>query len=123
MQDLFFAVKFVRQKQSKYYTEVTATTVMLLMLAHILDPLQNLRSSRKWDKGININTKNDNSDTIQYQEAFQKYVENEYCTKNRRLPVIEPESVPTNNILSSAMASRSGQSSHNPYNLSRDDEE
>jgi hypothetical protein len=35
--DLFFAVKWARQKLPKYYTEVTPTTGMLLISAHILD--------------------------------------------------------------------------------------
>jgi len=37
-EDLYFAVKFVRQKLSKYYAAVTPTTGMLLISAHILDP-------------------------------------------------------------------------------------
>jgi hypothetical protein len=42
--DLFFAVKFARQKRSKYYSVVTPTTGMLLISAHILDPFRKLRS-------------------------------------------------------------------------------
>ena len=41
-EDLFFAVKLTRQKVSKYYSEVTATTGMLLISAHILDPFRKL---------------------------------------------------------------------------------
>jgi hypothetical protein len=37
-EDLFFAVKLARQKLSKHYTEVTPTTGMLLISAHVLDP-------------------------------------------------------------------------------------
>jgi len=37
-EDLFFAVKLPRQQLSKYYTEVTPSTGMLLITAHILDP-------------------------------------------------------------------------------------
>jgi len=37
-EDLYFAVKFVRQRLSKYYAEVTPTMGMLLISAQILDP-------------------------------------------------------------------------------------
>jgi hypothetical protein len=53
--DLFFAVKCAQQKLSKYYTEVTPTTGMLLITAHILDPFCKLRSLMNWDKGMDIN--------------------------------------------------------------------
>jgi hypothetical protein len=49
-EDLFFAVMCSRQKLSKYYTEVTPTTGMLMISAHILDLLRKLGSYRKWDK-------------------------------------------------------------------------
>ena len=38
-------------------------------------------------KGMDINPKDETSYTTQYQEAFLKYVENEYCAKHRRVPV------------------------------------
>jgi len=41
-EDLYFAVKFARQKLSKYYAEVTPMTGMLLISAHILDPFRRL---------------------------------------------------------------------------------
>jgi len=122
-EDLFFAVKCARQKLSKYYTEVTPTTGMLLITAHILDPFRKLRSFRKWDKGMDINPEDETSYTTQYQEAFLKYVENEYCAKHRRLPVIKSDNTLNNNLSSFEMASRSGQSSYDPYDLSSDDEE
>jgi len=50
-------------------------------------------------------------------------VEYEYCAKHRRLPVIEPERVLSNNLFPSATASGCGQSSFYPYDLSSDDEE
>jgi len=81
-EDLFFAVKLARQKLSKYYAEVTSTTGILLISAHILDPFRKLRSFRKWDKGMDINPEDETSYTTQYQEAFLKYVENEYCAKH-----------------------------------------
>jgi len=122
-EDLYFAVKFARQKLSKYFTEVTPTTGMLLISAHILDPFWMLRSFRKWDKIIYINPEDEISYPTQYQQAFLKYVDNEYCTKHWRLPVTKPDSIPNNNPVSSAMASRLGQSSYDPYDLYCDDEE
>jgi hypothetical protein len=122
-EDLFFAVKCARQKLSKYYTEVTPTTGMLLITAHILDPFWKLRSFRKWDKGMDINPEDETSHTPQYQEAFLKYVENEYCTKHRRLPVNKSDNTLNNNLCSFEMSSRSGQSSYDPYDLSSDDDE
>jgi hypothetical protein len=121
--DLFFAVMNVRQKLSKYYTVVTPTTGMLLIMAHILDPFRKLRSCRKWDKGMDINPDDETSYTTQYQEAFLKYVENEYCAKHRRFPVIKSDNTLNNNPSSFKMASRSGQSSCDPYDLSSDDDE
>jgi hypothetical protein len=105
-EDLFFAVKCARQKLTKYYTEVTPTTGMLLITAHILDPFRKLRSFRKWDKGMDINPEDETSYTTQYQEAFLKYVENEYCAKHRRLPVIKSDNTLKNNLSSFEMASR-----------------
>jgi len=122
-EDLFFAVKCAQQKLSKYYTEVTPTTGMLLITAHILDPFRKLRSFRKWDKGMDINPEDETSYTTQYQEAFLKFVENEYCRKHRRLPVIKSDNTLNNNLSSFEMASRSGQSSNDPYNLSSIDDE
>jgi len=51
------------------------------------------------------------------------YVLNPYCASHRRLPVITPESVLSNNRFLPAMASWSSQSSYDPYDLSSDDEE
>jgi len=62
-EDLFFAVKLARQTLLKYYTEVTPTTGMLVIAAHILHPLRRLRSFRKWDKGMHINPENETSYT------------------------------------------------------------
>jgi hypothetical protein len=122
-EDLFFAVKLAWQKLSKYYAEVTPTTGMRLSSAHILDPFRKLRSFRKWDKGMDINPEDETSYTTQYQEAFLKYVENEYCAKHRHVPVNKLETVPSCNLVPSAMASGSYQSSFDPYDLSSDDEE
>ena len=76
-EDLFFAVKFARQKLSKYYTEVTPTTGMLLISALIHAPCQKLGSFRTLDRGININPEDETSYTTQSKEAFMKYVDNE----------------------------------------------
>jgi hypothetical protein len=122
-EDLFFAVKLARQKLSKYSAEVTPTTGMLLISAHILDPFRMLQSFRKWDKGMDINPEDKTSYTTQYQLVFLKYVENEYCAKHRRVPVNKLETVPTSNLVPSATASGSYQSSFDPYDLSSDDEE
>jgi len=122
-EDLFFAVKFAEQKLSKYYTEVTPMTGMLLISAHILDPFWMLRSFGKWNKGMDINPEDETSYTTQYGEAFLKYVENEYCANHRRLPVTKSENILNNNLSFSAIASRSCQSSYDPYDLSSDDEE
>ena len=57
MEDLYFAVKSVRQKMSIDYAEVTPTTGMLLIAADILDRFHQLRLVRKWDNGMDINLK------------------------------------------------------------------
>jgi hypothetical protein len=75
---LFFTVKLARPKLSKYYAEMTPTRALLLISAHILNPFLKLRSFRKWDKGMYINPDDEKFYTTQRQEAFPKYVENEY---------------------------------------------
>jgi len=64
-EDLYSAVKFARRKLSKYYAEVTPMTVMLRISAHILYPFRKLRSFRKWDKGMDINSEDETSYTTQ----------------------------------------------------------
>jgi len=122
-EDLFFAVKLAQQKLSKYYAEVTPTTGMLFISAHILNPFRKLRSFRKWDKGMDITPEHETSYPTQYQEAFLKYVENQYYAKHQRVPVNKLETVPSNNLFPSATASGSYQSSIDRYELSSDDEE
>jgi len=121
--DLYFAVRFARQKVSKYYAEVTPMTDMLLISAIILDPFRTLRSFRKWHKGMDINREDESSYTTQYQEACMKYVENEYCAKHRRLSFTTHEKPQSNDIIQSATPSKSGQLSFDPYDLSSSDEE
>ena len=120
---MFFAVKLARQMLSKYSAEVTLMTGMLLISAHSLDPFQKMRSFGKWDKGMDIHPEDETSYTTQYQEAFLKYVENEYCTKHRRVPVNKLETVPTSNLVPSATAPVSYQSSFDLYDVSSDDEQ
>jgi len=119
---LYFAAKFVWQKPSKYYSEVTPTTGLLLISAHILDPCLKLGVVRKFDKGMDITPDDESSYTMQSQEAFLKYVENEYYAKHRRLSVNKSERVPSNNPFSTT-ASGSGQSSFDPYDSSSNDHE
>jgi len=71
---------------------------------------------------MDINPEDKPSYTTQYQEAVLKYVENEYCAKHRCLLVTKPENTLNNNLSSCGMASRSGQSSYHPYDLSSDDD-
>jgi len=122
-EDLFFAVKIAPQKHSKYYAEVTPTTGMHLISAHILNPFRKLQLFRKLHKGMDINPEEEISYTTEYQEAFLKYVENGYCAKHRCVPVNKLETVPSDNPLPSATASGSYQSSFDSYDLSSDDEE
>jgi hypothetical protein len=86
-EDLIFALKLARQKHSKSYAEVTPTTDMLLICEQILDPFRKLRLFRISGKGMDINPEDETSYSTQYQEAFLKYVENEYCDKHQRVPV------------------------------------
>jgi len=72
---------------------------------------------------MDINPEDKTSYTTQYQEAFLKYVENEYCAKHRRLSVTKHEKLQSNHFIHSAMLSQSGQSSFDPYDLSSGDGE
>ena len=116
-------MKLAQQKVSKYYAEVTPTTCMIRMSGHILDPFPKLRSFRKWDKGMAINPEGKASCTTQYQEAFPKYVENEYCAKHRHVPVNTLKSLPSSKLIPSGTASGLCQLSIDSYDLFSDDEE
>jgi len=122
-EDLFFAVKLARQKLSKYYAEVTRTTGLILISAHILEPFRKLRSFTKWDNGMDINSEDEKSYTTQYQEVFLKYVENEYCAKHRCVLVNKLETIPSSNLVPSSTAAASYQSSIDPYDSSSDGKE
>jgi len=72
---------------------------------------------------MDINPEDETSYTTQYQDAFQNFVENEYCVQHRCLPVTKSNNTLNNNLSSVEMASGSGQSSYDPYDLSSDDDE
>jgi hypothetical protein len=96
---------------------------MLLISAHILDPFRMLRSFRNWDKGIDINPEYETSYTTQSQEAFLEYVENEYYSKHRHVPINKLETVPSSHLVPSATALGSYQTSFDPYDMYSNDEE
>ena len=120
---MFFAEKLARQKQYKYYAEVTPTMGMVLISAHILDPSRKLLLFRKWDKGMDIKPEDETFYTTQYQEALLKYVENEYCAKHRCVPGNKLERYPSSNVIPSASALGCCQLSFDPYDWSSNDEE
>jgi hypothetical protein len=98
-------------------------TAMFLLSAHSLYTFQKLQSFWKWGKGMDIHPVEKTSFTTQYKEAFLKYVENEYCAKYQHVLVNKPENITSNNLIPSALASGSGQSFLDTYDLSSDDEE
>jgi len=122
-EDLFLAVKLAWQKLSNNYVEVTPSTGMLLISAHVLDPFQMLRSIWKWDKGMDINSEDERSYTTQSEEALLKYVEDEYGAKHQRVPVTKHESLRRSYLIPSETVLGSSQSSFDPYDLSSNDEE
>jgi len=122
-EDLYVTMKFAPQILSKCCTELTATPGMILISAHILDPFRKFQSFQKWDKGMDTNPEDETSCSTQDWEAFLMWVENEYHARHQRLPIIQPGTVWSNNLFFSAMASISGQSSYDPYDLSSDDKE
>jgi hypothetical protein len=72
---------------------------------------------------MDINPEDDMSYTIQHEEVFLKYVENEYSTKRRNVPGNKHESVPSSTLVPSATASGLYQSSFDLYDSSSDDED
>jgi hypothetical protein len=56
---------------------------------------------------MDINLQDETLYNTQYQEAFLKQVENEYCTKHCRVPVKQHESILNSNLVPSATASES----------------
>jgi len=61
--------------------------------------------------------------TTKYHEAFLKYVENRFCTKHRGVLVNTHESLPRSYRIPSRKVLGSCQSSFDPCDVSRDDEE
>jgi len=72
---------------------------------------------------MDINPEDETSYTTQYQEAFLKYVENQYCAKHRCVPVNKLETVLPSNLVPSSTASGSYQSPFDEYDMSSDDKE
>ena len=122
-EEMFFTEKLARQRRSKYYAEVTPTTGMLLISAHILVAFQKLQSCRKWNEGMDINPQDETSYTTQCQEAFLMHIQNGYCAKHRHVLANKRESFLSSNLVPSSKASGSCQSSFDPEDFSSDDEE
>jgi len=121
--DLYCTLKFVRQKLSTSFREVTPMTGILLISWNSLDPFWKLRQFQKWDRGMDINPEDETSYTTHYLKAFLKCVGIEYCAKHRRLSIIKPENVPGCIPFCPAKASAFVQYSFCPDDLSSDDEE
>ena len=68
--NLFFTVRFARQKLSKCYAAVTTTTGILLDSSHTFNAFCTLRSFQKWDMGIDIHPEVPTPYTTQYHELF-----------------------------------------------------
>jgi hypothetical protein len=122
-EDLYFAVKSAWQKLSKYYADVTSLAGMRLISPITHDSCWKLRSFRKWDKGMDIHPEDMASYITQYQKAFLKDVEYENGPKHQPLPVTKPDSIQINNLISSTLAARFGDSSYDPHAFSPDYEE
>jgi hypothetical protein len=108
---------------AKDYIEVTPMTGMCRISAHILESFPMLPLFWKCDTGMNNNSENETSYTIQIQLAFLMYVENKYCDKDQHVPVNGLERLQSSNLVHSVHASGSCRLSFDPYDLSSDDEE
>jgi len=120
-EDLYFAVKFVHQKQFWCYSDVNPMTGTILITVHIFDHFWKLHLCKKWDKQLETNPENETSYSTQHLKVFGKYMENGYCAKYEHFPVIESKCVPGNIHFSCVIGSRCGQSSYDPYDLSSND--
>ena len=116
-------MKLAQQKLSKYSTAVTSTTGVLPISAHILNRFRKLWSFWGWDKVIRIHPEDETSYTGRYKQAFLGYVEIEYCTKLRCVPVNKTKNLPSSNLVPFTIASGSGQSSSDSCDLCNTDEE
>jgi hypothetical protein len=76
---------------------------MLLISTHILDLFRKLPTSHMWENGMDIDSEYETSYITQYQEAFLKDVDNEYCVKHQCGPVNNLEMVPSSNLVASSM--------------------
>ena len=120
---LVFAIMLSWLRLSKCYAPATPMTGVLVISVHILDSFQKSEKYGRWDKGMDINPKDEALYSTQYQEILLMFLENEYCTKHTHVPVLNSNRV-LNNILSpSTTASGSIQSFFVPYYVSSDDEE
>jgi len=119
---LYFSVKLACQKRSKYHAEVPPITGVCLIPAHMLDSFRKLWLFSEWNMELNNNPEGRTSYTTQYHERYMNHAENEYWAKHRCFLIIKHGTVLSNNLLSSEMGSRSGQSCYNPYDLSSNDE-
>ena len=122
-EDMFCAVKLARPELPMYYDDLNPMTAVLVISAHIINVCRQSQSFRKRDMAIDGHPEDQTSYNAQWKEAFLKYVVHEQCAKHRRVPVNDLEYVPHRNIVPSGMASGSGQSLFESYDLSRDDEE
>jgi hypothetical protein len=120
---IFFAVKLARQRLSKYYSEVTPMTDMLLVSKHILDPFTKLRLFRKTNNGMHIYPEDETSYSTHYQEVFLKNVKNKYAYKHRRVQVNKLQTVRSRNLVPSAKGSGCYKLSLDYYYLSSNDDE
>jgi hypothetical protein len=114
---------FAQQKLIKHYAEVTATTGLVLISAHIIYHFLLLQWFNKWDKELDINPEDETSNPTEYQEGLLDDRGNANRAKHQCLPVNEPENIRNNNLFSSTMAYGSGHTSYQPYDLSSNDEE
>jgi len=78
MGDLYFTAQCAWKKPMQYFVEVTPSVGVLPISAHMLDSLWKMWSCRKWDKWVNISSKEETSYITDYQVAFQMYMVNEY---------------------------------------------
>jgi hypothetical protein len=70
-----------------------------------------------WEMGKDIDTEDESDCTNQYQQPFLQYEENKYFARYRPLLVTKSEKIPNNHVVSPTPASRSGQSSCDPYDM------
>jgi hypothetical protein len=96
---------------------------MHLISAHLLHSVWKLRLYRTWNKGMDIKPEEKTSYNTQFNEEFQKKVENNHCAKYRQISVIEPDNVLRSNLYLYAKDSEFGQSACDIYDLSSNDEE